>query len=229
MKKLMVLSFCFIIVSLLFSQVEEENYFLENIDSIFIGYYVSVDFINALKETKNYPYAWALGWDNTYNAHIIVSENGIIYYPFYSDCYFEVSTQEFINYNFEYNNIDEIIIIDPNGNRYKKMTDNYDYENYNRVMNNFIGNIVLADLINNGNIIIDNEFIFIPSLDNKELKITSWQYYSGGDNNLLLTDYDINNDWRVLLNINNNELTIFYDPPIWRRGERVHIILKIII
>jgi hypothetical protein len=213
-------------INVLFAQTDDDRYFLEDIDKTFVGYYVSVDFIAVLERTKNYAFAWDMNRERTYYAHIIVCENKMEYYPFYSDCYFEVSKKAFKYYFFDCNSIDEMIIIDPNGNRYKKMTNVYDYENYNRIMNNYIGNVVLAELIKDGRIIIEDDYIYIQSLDNKRLKIVSWQSYYGENVNLLLVDCEINKNWWVLLKVKDNEYTIFYDPPLWHKGQELHIIWK---
>jgi hypothetical protein len=227
MKKraLLLLLYCLLIKnSVLIAQTEERNYFLKDIDRAFIGYYISVDFIETFEKTKNYYFA--MNSDYPYFAHIIVRENGIDCYPFYSDAYFEVSEDEFIDYLFTYFSADEIIITDSNGKKYKRMTNLYDWENYRTVMNNYLGNVVLADIINTGKIHIKDDFIYIPQLNNKKLKIDTWQTYYNNDIDLVLADYDLEYEWRVFLKIKDDELTIYYDPPFWHEGEKLHIIWK---
>ena len=188
----------------LLSQEEERNYFLDNIDINFIGYYVSVNFMASIESNKSYALARNTIHENTYYAHIMVFENNMICYPFYSDTYFEVSVDEFTEYKFEIIE-NEMFIIDFNGNKYKKMTSSVDYEMYYQVMNNFIGNIVLIDFINNGKIIIENDYIYIPSLDNKKFGISTWLMY-GNEANLVI--YDENNSW-IYIEINDNELILY--------------------
>lgn len=209
------------------TQAEEKNYFLEDIDRAFIGYYISIDFIETFERTRNYHFAMNSNSDHPYFAHIIVGENEIRRYPFYSDGYFEVSEDEYIYYRFECFSADEIIITEPNGRKYKKMTNLYDWENYMAIMNNYLGRIVLADIINDRKIHIEDDFIYIPQLNNKRLKIDTWQTYYNKDIDLVLVSYDFGNEWTVFLKIKDNELTIYYDPPIWYNGERFHIIWKI--
>jgi hypothetical protein len=212
--------------SALIAQTETENYFLKDIDSAFIGYYISIDFIKTFERTKNYYYAMNANSDYLYFAHIIVRENGIDCYPFYSDSYFEVSEDEFIDYRFEYLSADEIIITEPNGKKYKRMTNLYDWESYRAIMNNYLGSIVLADVIDDGRIGVEDGFIYMPPLNNKKLKIDTWQTYYNKDIDLVLYDDDFENEWRAFLKIKDNELTIYYDPPVWHGGEKFHIILK---
>jgi hypothetical protein len=227
-KGLLLFLYCLMVKnSVLIAQAEEKNYFLNDIDNVFIGYYISIDFIETFERTKNYYVSMNSNSDYPYLAHIIVRENGIDCYPFYSDAFFEVSEDEFVDFRFEYIGDDEIIITDPNGKKYKKMTNLYDWENYMVIMNNYLGNVVLADIINEGKICIKNDFIYIPQLNNKKLKIDTWQTYYNEDINLALVDYDFEIEWRVFLKIKDDELTIYYDPPIWYKGERFHAILKI--
>jgi hypothetical protein len=227
-RALLLFLYCLLIKnSVLIAQTEEKNYFLKDIDKTFIGYYISVDFIETFEKTKNYYFAMNSNSDYPYLAHIIVRENGIDYYPFYSDAYFEVSEDEYKDYLFEYFSADEIIITEPNGKKYKKMTNLYDWENYMAIMNNYLGNIVLADIINTGKIHIKNDFIYIPQLNNKRLKIDTWQTYYDKDIDLVLVDYDLEYEWRAFLKIKDNELIIYYDPPFWHRGEKFHVIWKI--
>lgn len=201
----MYLLFCiFFICNLLFSYEEENNYFINNIDNNFIGYYVSIDFLTSIEKYRSYAIARGFISENTYYAHIIVYDNNMIVYPFYSDTFFEISVELFTEFNFVIIN-DEMIIIDPNGNRYKKMTNSVEYEAYYRVMENYIGNIVLIDFIKNGEIIIEDDYIFVPSFDNKKYGISTWLMY-GNDANLAI--YDENNNW-VYIDINNNELIIY--------------------
>jgi hypothetical protein len=228
MKKLILLLYYFATLIMLYAEIEDEIYMLMDINKDFMGYYVSVDFIATLEETKNYNLTRELvlnknDWYKEIYVHIIVDENKMWYYPFYSDLSFYVSKDSFGNFIFECINGDKIII-DPNGNKYKKITN--DLENYEIVMNNFIGNIILSDFINTGEIIMENDFIIITPLNNRKLKISSWFYYDDPAINLRLYNYEFGNKWRVFLKINNQKLIIYYDPPIWHRGERFDIILE---
>ena len=85
---------------MIFSQ-EEFNYYISNIDNNFIGYYVSIDFLASIENYKSYALARNLILENTYYAHIIVYENNMIYYQFYSDCYSEVTLEEFTEFEFK--------------------------------------------------------------------------------------------------------------------------------
>jgi hypothetical protein len=193
-----------IISNVLFSQEKKINYFIDNIDSDFIGYYVSIDFMASIERYRSYALARNLILENTYYAHIIVNKNDMNFYPFYSDCYFEVSVEEFTEFKFEILE-GEMIITDQKGNRYKKMTNSVDYKTYYKTMENYIGNIVLNDFIRNKKIIIEDDYVIIPSLDNKKYGISTWLTYEDDAN---LAIYDENNRW-VYVEINNNELIIY--------------------
>lgn len=208
-KALVLFIYCLAVKNSVIAQIEEKNYFLKDINRAFIGYYISFDFIETFEKTKNYYAAMHSNSDYPYFAHIIVRENEIDCYPFYSDSYFEVSEDEFADYVFEHVGSDEIIITDHYGKKYKRMTNVYDWEHYMATMNNYLGKIVLADMINAGKIHIENDFIYIPRLNNKKLKIDTWQRYYREDMDLILVDYDFGTERRVFLKIENNELTIY--------------------
>jgi len=212
MKKIIFLLFLLVIINnVIFSQEEEFNYYISNIDTNFIGYYVSIDFLTSIENYKSYAFARNLILENTYYAHIIVYENNMIYYPFYSDCYFEVTSEEFIEFEFKtFRN--EITIIDQYGNKYKKMTNSVDYKIYQKIMENYIGNIVLIDFIKHGKIIIDDDNLIIPSLENRKFLISTWLSY-GDDVNMEI--YDEIDRW-MNIEINNNELIIYKNE---RRGK----------
>jgi len=210
--------------NLLFSQSEDDIYIINDIDLKFVGYYISIDFMETFEETKNYGIARDNNSEYQYYAHIIVRENGIEYYPFNSDCYFEVSNDEYKDFVFQYISADEIIIIEPNGKKYKQMTNLYGWENYMAVMNNYLGNIILADQIKNRDIIIDNNFIIIPSLNNKIMEIDTWQSYEDKEINLILINYEFGHKWTVFLKINSDKLTIHYSYPFWNNNERFYLI-----
>jgi hypothetical protein len=216
-------------MNILYAQIDEEKYILKNIDKEFIGYYVSIELITTIEKTKNYNFAREstikkYNWHDAYYAHIIVEENKMSCYPFYSDGYFEVSEDEYKEFHFQYIDTNEIII-DKNGHKYKKMS--ADFNNYDIIMNNYIGNIVLSDLIKSKKIIIENKYIYLPELKNKKFEIITWLSYYDEDINLVLRNYEFENEWTVYLKIINDELIIYYDPPIWYNNKRFHIIYKI--
>jgi hypothetical protein len=214
-KGLLLFLYCLTAGGALIAQTEEKDYFLKDIDRAFIGYYISVDFIETFEKTKKYYFAMNSNSGYPYLAHIIVRENGIVLYPFYSDTYSEVSEDEFADYLFEHAGSGETTITDLHGKKYKRMTNLYEWEHYMAIMNNYVGNIVLADIIKAGKIHIENDFIYIPQSNNKRLKIDTWQrYYKDVD--LVLTDYDLGTERRVFLKIEGNEfIFIMIDPSVW--------------
>ena len=198
--------------NMIFAQIEDldEQYVLNNIENHFIGVYLSTEFLATLEETKNYAIAMNhisdYGSDGFYET-LIVYENHIVYlYPYY-DGFSLVSKYKYPYYNFEYVNENEIIIADPNGHKYIRITDNL--ENYNDIIDNIVGNIVLHDLIVNNYILLENNIVSIPSLDNKNFIIGTLRYlYHNSYENLKLED--IENNRLVILNIENNLYTIFW-------------------
>jgi hypothetical protein len=212
MKRIVVLIFLSILFNnILFAQIDDldEKYILDNIEKHFIGAYLSIEFLNNLEKTKNYSIAMNhnsnYGHEGFYEK-IIVFENYIMYnYPYYDGSSL-ISKCRLPKYKFDYINETEIIITDPNGHQYLKITS--DLENYNVVINNTIGNIVLNDLIVNNYITIEDNIISIPSLDNKEYTICTMGYIYNWNENLIFED---NNSERLVhLNIENNVYTIFW-------------------
>jgi len=214
MKKICIFLFLLILHNTLFAQIEDieyinDVYILNFIDNNFIGVYLSIEFLETLNKTKNYAIAMNhntnYGLDDFYEI-IVVYENHIKYnYPYY-DGYWLISNYDYQNYKFEYINENEIFITDPNDHKYIKITN--DLLNYNEIINNIIGNIVLKDLITNDFLTIENNIISIPSLDNKKFIIRTLGYLYNNIENLILEDYD--NNRLVRLSIENYIYTIFW-------------------
>ena len=197
---------------MIFTQTEdlEDRYIMNNIESHFIGVYLSIEFLETLEETKNYAIAMNHFSDHFYDSFyetLIVYDDHIRYcYP-NTDGSFLISKKKYPYYNFEYINENEIIITDPNGHKYIKISD--DLENYYIIVDNIVGNIVLHDLIVNNYILLENNIVSIPSLDNKSFILCTLRYvYHNSYENLRLDD--IENNRLVILNIENNVYTIFW-------------------
>ena len=81
-------------------------------------------------------------------------------------------------FNFRFEKIDDdIFLIDNKNNRYKKIPgDLFEYEYWSDIVANFVGTIVLDELINRGEIILENGLVTFPALDNKTFRI-QWQAY----------------------------------------------------
>jgi len=212
-----IIFFCcfFIIIGIISAEVYDYEYFdneyiLDSIDYRFIGAYLSVDFINTLEETKNYDTSMSINSVGMYEDFfevIVVFENKIIPQSYLGEGFWGVSRCRFLKYKFEYINDNEMYIVDHNGHKYKKITN--DIMNYKSILNNYIANIILLNLIQNNEIIIDNDIINIISL-NKYLKICTFGYVYNHNENLILRDCQTNR--LVYLEINENVYTF-----IWSR------------
>jgi hypothetical protein len=205
------LLFLIIFYNTLFAQIEDidDAYILNSIGNDFIGVYLSIEFLEILNKTKSYAIAMNhnsnYGFENYYEI-IVVYENRIKYNYLYYDGYGLISKYDYQNYKFEYINENEIFITDPNEHKYIKITN--DLLNYNEIISNIIGNIVLKDLITNEFLTIENNIISIPSLENKKYIIRTLRYLYNRNENLILEDFD--NNRLVSLSIENSIYTIFW-------------------
>jgi hypothetical protein len=195
---------------LLFTQTEatplsvNDEYTLDFIDPRFIGAYLPVDFITALKKTKHYANAMKINKHDYYYTELIVNNNNVIsIYPFEdTDSY--ISKSQFLKFQFMHNR-NETLIKDPQGCKFLKITN--DLENHMKIMSNYIGKIILNDLIKNGDITIDSDTIFIPSL-NTRFEIGTLKYAYNNNENLVLKEYD--KEKYYSLEIVNNLYTIYW-------------------
>jgi hypothetical protein len=215
MKKTIILIYCLTSFNLaLFAQTEDdtcpynEEYRLDSIDPRFIGVYLPVDFLAALEKTKHYDSAMSADKESMHDSfyeRIIVYKNNIRYFYYWGEGYSGVTKHKFPKYQFEYKNRNEIIITDPNGYKYLKMTN--DLENHVNILSNYTGKIILNDLINNGDITIEGDVILILSL-NKKYEIGTFGYVYNNNENLVLKEYGEHNYYS--LEIVNNLYTIYW-------------------
>lgn len=206
MKKMVIALCCFLcVISRLKPQdTDEDSYILENISPAFIGFYLPLNFIDSLINTKHYAASRDLNRNRKYYEYMVVEHNSMRYqYPMTDECR-EISKKELGNYQF-INSAGEFIIVDGYGYRYKKIA--ADSENTDITVNNFIGNIVLNKLIKNEKIILEGNIITVPSLGNKKFRIDTWRTWYDEGSNLILYDFDLR--WSVHLGINNNEYIIY--------------------
>ena len=187
----------------------DEEYILDSIDDRFIGAYLSIGFLNNLEKTKSYDFAMnRLSRDSFYGPYqrILVFKNKIIYsYP-WGEGSSGVKKCNFIQYQFIYLNENDILIIDPNGHVYRKMTN--DLKNHEIFISNYIAKIILSDLIEQGEIILERNIITIPSLENRKFKVGTLGYIYNNNENLKLRDYDRHNYFS--LEIEDNTYTIYW-------------------
>ena len=174
-----------------------------------IGVYLPVEYIESLERTKHNPISWGYNRENYYHTVYIVNPYSIQASGRY-DGMDSIYLWEVFNFRFE--NIDDgLFLIDNKNNRYRKIPgDLFEYENWSDIVANFIGTIVFDELINSGEIILENGLATFPALDNKTFRI-QWQAYDPGvRRNLYLESvlYLPNNEI-LALEIRQNEY-IFY-------------------
>jgi hypothetical protein len=126
------------------------------------------------------------------------------------------------NYQFEIGNNNEIIIINKNGEKYKKISNDFNYDI--PAIDNYLGGIVLHDLINSGDVILDNNIITIPSLDYEKFIIDTWGVLDGFYEYLDINGFSLyldgfyNRGLFIFMEINDNEYTIF-EKVTWNTGQ----------
>ena len=186
----------------IFPQISNDNDFTDLYYSK--GVYLPLEYITSLEETKNNFIAMSLNKDRKYHTILVVTTDSIICSN-YEDTWYIIPVWEITECKFEYNN--GWVFIDNNGYKYKKISNNI--ENwYNIVHENYIANIVFKELIEQGDILIeDGGIITIPSLNNIKLGVTTDAFLYVENANLYLVD---EYGGFYILEIKNNEYIIFY-------------------
>jgi hypothetical protein len=173
MKKLSI--YFFILAGFIFNSCYKNSEQYPDIYNI-VGVYLPVEYIATLERTKHNPQSWAFNEDWTSHDLLIVDFHTITACDRFYDGTTEIYVWEIIKYQFEHDK-DEIILIDDNKKRYKKISyDIYDTENYRESACNFIGKTVLDKLIKSGDIILEKDIITFPALNNKRFRI-GWQAF----------------------------------------------------
>jgi hypothetical protein len=182
------------------------NAFAQIIDFDIAGVYLPVEYIESLESTKHNSVSWALNREKYVHTVYIVDA-----YTIQASGRYDLTENIYLwdIFNFEFENINEdIFLIDNKNNRYRKIPgDLYEYEYWSGIVSNFIGKIILDELIKSGDIIFENGFVAFPALGNEIFNI-QWQAYDQTERrNLRLESV---RDNRVLsLEIRSNEY-IFY-------------------
>ena len=168
-KKTVLLVLTLIIANNAFAQVKDIDFKFD-----IIGIYLPVEYIEALELTKHNPMSWAQ-CQNYYHTVYVVDINKINALGKY-DGSARIYIGDIINFRFE--NIDGIIFLTDNEHKkYRKIPgDLYKHEYWAEIINNFVGTIILNDLIQSGQIILEKGLVTFPALDNKVFRI-SWQAY----------------------------------------------------
>jgi hypothetical protein len=167
------------------AQTEDERYLLDCIDRRFIGYYISLEFVSALERTKHYATARESAGRYEY---IIIFKDSIRYQRPREDAYSEVSEEKARNYRFEYTNNREALIADETGTWYKRITGHTEYEAANKAVNHYIASVVLEDFLKKGELILEENTVLVPALNNRKFEVATWRMWPGEAANLYLGD-----------------------------------------
>jgi hypothetical protein len=156
-----ILIIMFILLGNLFAQEIDRKYYLDNIDDDFIGVYLPVEYIKALKETKNHSIAMHRNNKRQYHDILIVYKNIIRSNSKFHDSY-AVEADEGKLYRFTRNG-NERTIIDNNGYSYSRISN--DPSQANSTTDIYIMKIVFESLLKQGNgVSIINDKIKLPFL-----------------------------------------------------------------
>jgi hypothetical protein len=183
------------------------NAFAENLDFDIAGVYLPVEYIESLEYTKHNPLSWAFNNDDTFLHSVYIVDVYTIQASGRYDGTVNIYLWDIINFQFEKID-DDIFLIDNENHRFRKLPgDLYEHEDWQEIISNFIGKIILDELIKSGDIILDNSLIIFPALDNNIFRI-QWQAYDPRERvNLRLEGVTDN---RILsLEIRQNEY-VFY-------------------
>ena len=163
MKKIFFPLLVFLIVINVSAQVSD-NYHIDNIEEKHIGVYLPINFVESLENTKNFTISMRINKDiniiqyqRLYHDILIVDKdrNSIWSNVGFHDGY-AIPANEAENYKF-IDNGPETTIIDDNG--YKYMRISRDIENAYTNAENYIGNIVLKELIGREKILLKENII----------------------------------------------------------------------
>jgi hypothetical protein len=185
----------------IFPQILDHDDYIDYYD--FIGVYLPIEHMTSLENTKNYILSMNLYEYNDYYTILVVTRNAILYDSYSYESPQNIPVWEIMNYKFEYN--DGYLIIDNNGNKYKKISDDIENWTYN-VHRNYVLNIILKELLDQGEAILNENGFIIPSLNNKQFGAMTYYYGFLENANLYLVDESGN---RYVLEIKNNEYIIY--------------------
>jgi hypothetical protein len=151
------------------------NAFAQNLDFDIIGVYLPVEYIESLERTKHNPLSWAFNSDTFPHSVYIVDAYTIQASGRY-DGTDTIYLWDILNFRFEKTGAD-IFLIDHENHRFRKLPgDLYQHEDWSEIIGNFIGTIILDELIKSGDVILNNDLVTFPALDNNIFRI-QWQDY----------------------------------------------------
>jgi len=194
---------------LLFIILNNRHYaYAQDADFDIYGIYLPVEYIETLERTKHNPTAWGvLNKGNPYNFFYIVKSYHIEAHGMGYERGYPLFLSETLKFRFEKTG-DDVYLVDHLNNRFKKIPgDLFESENYNAAINNFIGNIILDELIKSGDIILENDLVTFPLLDNKVFRI-EWQSFNPRAVMHLVFE-EVTDNQKLSLHIRSNEYTFY--------------------
>ncbi|MCL2609482.1 MAG: hypothetical protein FWD94_06230 [Treponema sp.] len=186
-----------------------DEFFIEHIDEKFMGTYLPLRFIESLSDTRNFRTAMLLNhetrinWSNTnetYHDILIVQRHMIFSNLGFNDGY-AIPAAEIQYFKFIYDN-HQFIIVDNNGHRYKRISNEIDISS--QIAEYYIGSIIFAPLIDSAQVNISGDIVSVVDL-NRNLRIFLPSWFMDGANLELLET----NAGRLALVIKNGRY-IFY-------------------
>jgi hypothetical protein len=151
-----------------------KNAFAQNFD--IVGVYLPVEYIESLERTKHNPLSWAFNGETFFHSVYIVDLYTIQASGRY-DGTDNIYLWDILNFQFEKIG-EDIFLIDNENHRFRKLPgDLYEHEDWSETIGNFIGKIILDELIKSGDVILNNDLVTFPVLDNNIFRI-QWQDYN---------------------------------------------------
>ena len=227
MKKYLFFILVGFIIFPVYAQISNNNHMTMQLlfrNSRFFGYYLPLDFVEAFENSKDWFSSRRYIQESEY-IYIRIDQYGIwVQEPITGDGYSEdlINNRNGIEiYFYEIINNEIIITNSVTGNKYKKISNDFDYDI--PAIDNYIGRIVLRDFILSGELILDNNIITIPAFNFGKFRIQTWYDFSEYEAKLYLYSFD--RRWYVDMDIHGNEIIIYdYERWIWneRSGKRIY-------
>jgi hypothetical protein len=101
------------------------------------------------------------------------------------------------------------------GTWYKRIAGHTGYEAANKAVNHYIASVVLEDFLKQGELILEENAVLVPALNNRRFEVATWSVWLEEEANLYLGDES--NQW-VYLELQGREC-VMYRTIRWRGWE----------